>query len=312
MNNIFFKEFNEKIKSILELNNQNIILYSDKTIYILKYQKYEISFVIQNENFISINYICEYKQNILIISTKNKIYKVQLKNNNSQYEILSSHNIQFSCYKLLPLKNTNKILYNSYSLFSIIENINRHTMQLNLIYKPIYSFYSIFQINENNLVVSSYFEKSIIFLNINFWTIISIINNIDLSLSNEIFCMINNEILAVGGDFRSGIYFIDIKNHILKNQYKKNFYGYTILLNLENERFLGESFSGRCYGESDDEEEDLLCTEIYKYDNVKIEPKLIKSGIDRNNFNKRSFIIKLKNFDKIAYFVDKILYIENF
>ena len=184
-------------------------------------------------------------------------------------------------------------------------------MQLNLIYKSKYSFFSIFQINENKLVISSYFEKSIIFLNTKFWTIISTINNIDLSLSNEIFCMINNDILAVGGDLRSGIYFIDVKNHILKNQYKNNFFGYTILLNLENERFLGESFSGRCYGESDDEEEDLLCTEIYQYDNIKIEPKLIKSGIDRNNFNKRTFIIKLKNFDKIAYFVGKILYAFN-
>lgn len=312
MNNNFLKEFNEKIKSILELNNQNIILYSDKTIYILKYPKYEISFIIQNEKFISINYICEYKPNILFISTNNKIQKIELKNNNSEYEILSSYNIQFNCYKLIPLKNSNKILYNSYKSFSIIENINEHTIQLNLIYKPIYSFFSIFQINENKLVISSYFEKSIKFLNITFWTIISIINNIDLSLNNEIFCMINNDILAVGGDLRSGIYFIDVKNHILKNQYKNNFFGYTILLNLENERFLGESFSGRYYGESDDEEEDLLCTEIYKYDNVKIEPKLIKSGIDRNNANKRSFIIKLKNCDKIAYFVDKILYIENF
>ena len=312
MTNIFFKVFNEKIKRILELNNQNIILYSDKTIYILKYPKYEISFIIQNEKFMSINYICEYKPNILIISSKNKIYKIELNNNNSQYEILSTYNIQFNCYKLLPLKNSNKILYNSYHFFSIIENINEHIMQLNLIYKSKYSFFSIFQINENKLVISSYFEKSIIFLNTKFWTIISTINNIDLSLSNEIFCMINNEILAVGGDLRSGIYFIDVKNHILKNQYKKNFYGYTILLNLENERFLGESFSGRCYGESDDEEEDLLCTEIYQYDNIKIEPKLIKSGIDRNNFNKRTFIIKLKNFDKIAYFVGKILYVENF
>ena len=120
MNNNFLKEFNEKIKSILELNNQNIILYSDKTIYILKYPKYEISFIIQNEKFISINYICEYKPNILFISTNNKIQKIELKNNNSEYEILSSYNIQFNCYKLIPLKNSNKILYNSYKFFSII------------------------------------------------------------------------------------------------------------------------------------------------------------------------------------------------
>ena len=65
MTNIFFKVFNEKIKRILELNNQNIILYSNKTINILKYPKYEISFIVQNEKFMSINYICEYKPNIL-------------------------------------------------------------------------------------------------------------------------------------------------------------------------------------------------------------------------------------------------------
>ena len=307
----FLKEFNIIIKGILELNNNNLVIYSDKIIHILKYPNYEICLTIQKKDFQLIYSICEYKSNYLIISFKTIILMIKL-NDNFEYEIISSCNIPFICYKIFTLNNRNKILCNFFNSFSIMEIINNKSMQLNYIFKCKYSYYSILQVNKNEIVCSSYFEKCIRFIDIKFGTIISIINNIDLSLNEEIFCIVNKNILCVGGDLRSGIYFIDIDNHILLNQYKKNYLGYTILLSLENKKFLGETFSGRYYGESDDENEDLLCTQIYEYDSENIKPILIKDGTDRNLMEKRSKIIKLKKENKIAFFVRKILYISNY
>ena len=307
----FLKEFNIIIKGILELNNNNLVIYSDKIIHILKYPNYEIRLTIQKKDFQLIYSICEYKSNYLIISFKTIILMIKL-NDNFEYEIISSCNIPFICYKIFTLNNRNKILCNFFNSFSIMEIINNKSMQLNYIFKCKYSYYSILQVNKNEIVCSSYFEKCIRFIDIKFGTIISIINNIDLSFNEEIFCIVNKNILCVGGDLRSGIYFIDIDNHILLNQYKKNYLGYTILLSLENKKFLGETFSGRYYGESDDENEDLLCTQIYEYDSENIKPILIKDGTDRNLIEKRSKIIKLKKENKIAFFVRKILCISNY
>ena len=65
---------------------------------------------------------------------------------------------------------------------------------------------------------------------------------------------------------------------------------YHSLLYLVNNKFLGESYIGRCYGESDDEEEELYCTvflNIYAL--------------------KRSHYAKLNYENKIVYYVDKIV-----
>ena len=74
---------------------------------------------------------------------------------------------------------------------------------------------------------------------------------------------------------------------------------------------MGESYIGRCYGESDDEEEELYCTAFFEYKSEKQKIKKYKTGEDRIYALKRSHYVKLNNENKIAYYADKNVCIEN-
>ena len=115
----------------------------------------------------------------------------------------------------------------------------------------------------------------------------------------------------MGGDLRDGIYFFDINKRELIYHYKEDWRGYHCLLNIGNNKFLGESYCGRCYGESDDELEELYCTHYFKYDEKNNKIKPYKYSNDGVYELKRYNFIKFNNIDKIAYCSNKNLYIEN-
>ena len=74
------------------------------------------------------------------------------------------------------------------------------------------------KINENEFVTSSCEDKCLIFWNSNDYSKIATIDNIEIAWTFRILCMIEDDILCVGGCNSKGFYLIKISNHqIIKN-----------------------------------------------------------------------------------------------
>ena len=130
-------------------------------------------------------------------------------------------------------------------------------------------------------------------------------------MDRDIFCMVNKNILAMGGDLRNGIYFFDINKRELMYQYKEDWRGYNSLLNIGNNKFLGESYEGRNYAESDDEDEELYCTKYFEYNEKENKIKAYKFSDNRIAELKRENFIKFNNINKIGYSNKSNIFIES-
>ena len=77
---------------------------------------------------------------------------------------------------------------------------------------------NILKINENEFVTSSKEDKCIKFWNSNDYSNIATINNIEVEWCFRTLCMINKNVLCVGGTNSKGFYLINISNHqLIKN-----------------------------------------------------------------------------------------------
>ena len=76
----------------------------------------------------------------------------------------------------------------------------------------------ILKINENEFVTSSCSDKNLKFWNSNDYSNIATINNIEVEWTFRSLCIIEDDILCVGGKNSKGFYLIKISNHqIIKN-----------------------------------------------------------------------------------------------
>ena len=77
---------------------------------------------------------------------------------------------------------------------------------------------TILKINENEFVTYSCGDKCLKFWNSNDYSNISTINNIETEWQSGTLCLINEDILCVGGANSKGFYLINIPNHqLIKN-----------------------------------------------------------------------------------------------
>ena len=84
-------------------------------------------------------------------------------------------------------------------------------------YKYKYSFSNILKLNEKEFVTSS-LSEGLKFWNSNNYSNIASISNIEIYWTLKTMCLLNDNILCVGGDNLKGFYLIEISNHkIIKN-----------------------------------------------------------------------------------------------
>ena len=103
--------------------------------------------------------------------------------------------------KIWELNNENK--------FECIKTINFQNSESNC---------NILKLNENEFVTSSFSDKCIKFWNSNNYINIIIINNIESTGTWENMCLLENDILSIGGDNSKGFYLIKISTHqLIKN-----------------------------------------------------------------------------------------------
>ena len=301
---------------LLCLDNNDILVLLESKILCLKSPMYslnnnlEISF--QNSK---IDAICLWKNNHIIVKTPKKLIVIELFLDNTNYKIVSEQeifeNLFLKYQKIISLNNYTKILLNSMREFIIMNEDRPFHFDVQLSFNYKFGFNSFIQIKPDELMANSD-NKTVLFLDIKKGKILKEINDVKTCFGDvEVFCFVNDNIVAMGGDLRDGIYLFDINSRELIYHYKKDWRGYHSLLYIGNNKFLGESYSGRCYGESDDENEELYCTAFFEYKSEEQKIKKYKSGEDRVYALKRSHYIKLNNVNKIAYYADKVVYIEN-
>ena len=321
--NIIKHELNEKILRILPRENNDLLILLQSKILCLKSPNYKF----ENALNIIINDIMFYemslwKNNHIIIISLFDLYLVHLSNDNKTYNIIKKSNLynnintKFKRFiQVVPLNkfpNYSQFILNSFGKFFIYNQLYDNSFQSKLTFKNLKCFQSFIQIRKNEIVCNSETEKKVYFIDIKKGNYLAKINNIyTYILDRDIFCFINENILGMAGDLRNGIYIFDINKREFIYQYKEDWRGYNCLLSLGKNKFLGESYDGRSYGESDDEEEELYCTKFFEFNEKDNKLKLYKTSDSRITELKRSNFIKFNNVEKIAYIEMKNVYIED-
>jgi hypothetical protein len=307
---------NQPIFRLISLQNNNLLVVLKTLIKCLKSPDYSI----ENALDISINNqgidaVCLWKNNIIIVKTNQKFYFIHINEGNYNFNIISEfnllENITLKSQKMISLNNKSNLLINTIGKFIILNEHQPNLLQIEKVFFGI-NANSFIQIRKNEIVCNSSEKKKVYFINSKKGNIISTINNINIYILDiDSFCLVNKNVLAMGGDLRDGIYLFDINKRELINHYKEDYRGYNCLLSLGNNKFLGESYCGRCYGESDDEEEELYCTHFFEFNGEENKIKLYKYSIDRIYELRRVNFIKFNEANKIAYSSKNNLYIEN-
>ena len=175
------KEHSDEINSFTELNDRRIITCSiDKTMKIIKLIG-EDKYQIEQTLQSHTNYvykIIEIKENILISISWDKTMKIWKLNNENKFE----------CFKTINFQNSE-------------------------------SDCNIFKLNENEFVTSSESDKRIKFWDSNDYSNIATINqDIESSYRWKNMCLLENDLLCIGGNNSKGFYLIKISTHqLIKN-----------------------------------------------------------------------------------------------
>jgi hypothetical protein len=302
---------------LIPLDNNDLLILLEKKILCLKSPTYSLNnpLVITFDNS-KIDGICLWKNNHVIIKTPEKFIVIEIFDNNNNFRIISEQNILENLYlryqKMISLNNCTKILLNTMKKFIIMEEYNPNLFQVKLHFSYHLGFNSFIQIKPDEIVSNSSDEKMVYFIDIKKGKIIEKIENIQVYIEDvDSFCFVSDDIIAMGGDLRDGIYLFDINQRKKIYHYKGDYIGFHSLLYLGNNKFLGEAYGGRVYGESDDESEELYSTIFFEFKKEKNKIKKYKTGESRIYALKRSNYIKFNNLNKIAYYANKSVFIEN-
>ena len=175
------KEHSYDILSFTELHDRRIITCSgDKTMKIIKLIG-EDKYQIEQTlqgHTNTVDKIIEIKLNILISISRDKTMKIWKLNNENKFE----------CFKTINFQNSE-------------------------------SYCNILKLNENEFVTSSYGDKRIKFWDSNDYSNIATINqDIETFWTWKNMCLLENDLLCIGGDNSKGFYLIKISTHqLIKN-----------------------------------------------------------------------------------------------
>ena len=99
-----------------------------------------------------------------------------------------------------------------------LNNENKFECYKTITFQNSESCCNILRLNEKEFVTSSCFDKCIKFWNSNNYSNITTINNIEISWGFKTMCLLEDDILCVGGDNSKGFYLIKISTHqLIKN-----------------------------------------------------------------------------------------------
>ena len=123
-------------------------------------------------------------------------------------------------YKIIEIKENEliSISYDKTMKIWKLNNENKFECIKTITFQNSESSCNILKLNENEFVTSSYEDKCIKFWNSNDYSNITTINNIELEWTLKTMCLLEDDILCVGGYNSKGFYLIKISTHqLIKN-----------------------------------------------------------------------------------------------
>ena len=227
--NINLNPFKNNFKTLS--NHKDIIFHLDKLndgrliscsrdciLNIYKKNSYELQLSIK-EHSIAIASFTELNNGKLITCSGDKTMKIIKLIGDNGYKIeqtLKEHN--GGVCKIIEIKE-NELISVSYDKTMKIwklNNENKFECFKTINFQSSGSNCNILKLNENEFVTSSFSDKNIKFWNLNDYSNISTINNIESIWTFKNMCLLDNDLLLIGGHF--GFYLIQISTHqLIKN-----------------------------------------------------------------------------------------------
>ena len=123
-------------------------------------------------------------------------------------------------YKAIEIKENELISLSYDKTMKIWKLNNENTFEcfLNVFFQYYNSYCNILKINENEFVTSSCSDSCLKFWNAKNYKNIATINSISLEWTYDLMCILDNDLLCVGGKDSKGFYLIKISTHqLIKN-----------------------------------------------------------------------------------------------
>ena len=210
------KNHTDSVYHLSKLNDGRLISCSyDKSLNIYKKDSYKLQLSIKEHS----GAVCSFTQlndGRIITCSYDKTMKVIKLIGEDEYEIeqtLQGHT-SYIC-KVIEIKE-NEIISISYDKTMKIwelNNENKYELLLTIAFQDINSWCNILKLNENEFVTSSTEDKCIKFWNSNNYSKILTIKNIELEWTLKTMCLLENDILCVGGCNLKGFYLFKISTH---------------------------------------------------------------------------------------------------
>ena len=215
------KNHTSEICHIDKLNDGRLISCSwDKSLNIYKKDSYDLQLsIIEHSDWI--NSFTELHDRRIITCSGDKTMKIIKLIGEDKYQIeqtLQGHTNEV--YKIIEIKENEliSISYDKTMKIWKLNNENKFECIKTITFQNSNSWCNILNLNENEFVTSLREDKCIKFWNSNNYSNISTINNIEIEWTYQTMCLLEDDILCIGGNYSKGFYLIKISTHqLIKN-----------------------------------------------------------------------------------------------
>ena len=186
----------------------------DCTLKIYKLETFEVQLSIK-EHSDYVRSFTELQNGKIITCSKDKTMKViKLRDNNYEVEQTLKDHLD-SVYKVIEIRKNELISVSWDKTMKIweINNEKRFECVNTITFQKLHSNCNILKLNEEEFVTSSCQDENLKFWNSEDYTRIKTLNNIETAWTLKNLCLIDNDILCVGGRNSKGYYMIKISSH---------------------------------------------------------------------------------------------------
>jgi len=215
------KNHTNNVYYISKLSDGRLISSSkDNLLNIYKKDSYDLQVSIK-EHTGAVYSFTELKDGRIISCSSDKTMKIIKLLEDDKYQVdqtLEGH--KGEVYKAIEIKE-NELISISYDKTMKLWKLNKDNAFeciLNAIFQYSNSYCNILKINEEQFVTSSCSDSCLKFWNANNYSNIETIKNISIEWTYDLMCLIDNDLLCVGGKDSKGFYLIKISSHqLIKN-----------------------------------------------------------------------------------------------
>ena len=208
-----FPNYIQSIKFLLKLNDGRLACSGNKILNIYHKNSFELQIEIKEHS----NYINSFTQlndGKIITCSNDKTMKIIELINEEKYKVIQILNHHSPIFKIIEIKNNELISISEDGVMKVwILNNNKLFENILNIKCQKWSYCNILKLNKKEFVTLNINGKFLKFWNSNNYTFINMINNIQSTSTLNSMCLLNDNLLCIGGIKK--FYLIQISNHQL-------------------------------------------------------------------------------------------------